>query len=133
MADTYTRGLPRVKVSVPDQLLQAAGDRAQELDKSIHELFAEAIARYVEVNKNVSAGGLRSRSGIPRSSPVLGVEIPEALFESADKLAKRLGKRREVLYCEALARHISFSTNAGNAFDRGHDLPSTAARSKGTE
>ena len=124
--------MPRVKVSVPDELLQSAGDRAQELDKSIHELFADAIARYIEVNKNASPGSLRSRSAIPRSAPVLGVEIPEALFESADKLAKRLGKRREVLYCEALARHIDYSTNTASAFDRGHDLPTRASRPTGS-
>ncbi len=125
--------MPRVKVTVPDQLLQSAGNRAQELDKSIHELFAEAIERYVEVNKNVSPGALRSRSAVPRSSPVLGVEIPEELFESADRLARRLGKRREALYCEALARHISYSTNIASAFDRGHDLPASAWQPNGTE
>jgi metal-responsive CopG/Arc/MetJ family transcriptional regulator len=120
--------VPRVKVTIPDELLQTAGNSAQKLDKSVDELFTEAIARYVEVTKNVTPGALRSRSGIPRSSPVLTVEIPEALFQSADKVAKRLGKRREVLYCEALARHLSHSSNASSAFDQGHDLPSGAWR-----
>ena len=124
--------MPRVKIAIPDPLLQAAGNRAQELDKSIHELFTEAIERYVEGTKNASAGAMRSRSAIPRSSPVLGVEIPEELFQSAEKVAKRLGKRREVLYCEALARHISFKPEADSAFDQGHDLPEGAWRPKGS-
>lgn len=127
----YSRLVPRVKIAIPDPLLQAAGNRAQELDTSIHELFAEAIGRYVEGTKNISAGALRSRSMIARSSPVLGVEIPEELFQSAEKVAKRLGKRRDVLYCEALARHISFKPDGDSALNQGHDLPAGAWRPKG--
>lgn len=122
--------MPRVRVTVPEPLLQVAGDRAQELGKTLSELFAEAIARYVEATKNSTAGSLRSRHAIPRSSPSVAVEIPEALFQSADKVAKRLGKRREVMYCEALAAHVPHSTDAPSAYDRGHDLSTTAWQRK---
>ncbi len=126
--------MPRVKVTVPDQLLQLAGDRAQQLDKSLSELFAEAIARYIEVTKDSSPGSLRSRHAIPRSSPVIAVEIPEALYQHANQVAKRLGKRREVLYCEALAAaHVGQSTDTPSAFDRGHDLSSSTWRPKDSE
>lgn len=125
--------MPRVRVTVPEQLLQIAGDRAQELDKSLSELFAEAIARYIEVTRNSSPGSLRSRHAIPRSSPVIAVEIPEALYQHANQVAKRLGKRREVLYCEALAAHVPQSTDAPSAFDRGHDLPTSTRRTKDPE
>jgi hypothetical protein len=53
-----------------------AGD---ELGKHIDELYAKAIDRYIEVNKDASAGSLRSRSGLPHASPPLIIEIPEEL------------------------------------------------------
>ena len=123
--------MPRVRVNVPDELLQRAATRAQELDKHIDELFAEAINRYVEVNKNASAGSLRSRSGISRTSPQLNIEIPEGLFQRAEKLAKRLGKRREVMYAEALAKHVTYAPAGDSALNQGHDLPSKARRPTG--
>jgi hypothetical protein len=73
--------VPRVRVSLPDELLQRVATRAQELGKHIDELYVEAIDRYVEVNKSASAGSLRSRSGMPRASPQLNIEIPEELFQ----------------------------------------------------
>lgn len=120
--------MPRVRVTVPDDLLQTLGKKTEELDKSISELFTEAIARYIAVTKNATPGSLRSRARVGQSSSQLGVEIPEALFQSADKLAKRLGKRREVLYCEALARHLSLGSSAPSALEQGHDLPARASR-----
>lgn len=124
--------MPRVRVKLPDELLQRAATRAQELGKPIDELYAEAIDRYVEVNKDASAGSLRSRSGISRSSPQLMIEIPEELFQRAEKLAKRLGKQRDVMYAEALAKHATSAAAAHSALNQGHDLPSGAWRQKGS-
>ncbi len=120
--------MPRIRVTLPDELLQRAATRAQELDKKIDDLYAEAIDRYIEVNKSASAGSLRSRSVMPRSAPQFTIEIPEDLFQRAEKLAKRLGKKREVMYAEALARQIAYAPDADSAFDQGHDLPSGAWR-----
>jgi predicted DNA-binding protein len=122
--------VPRVRVSLPDELLQRVATRAQELGKHIDELYVEAIDRYVEVNKSASAGSLRSRSGMPRASPQLNVEIPEELFQRAEKLAKRLGKRRDSLYAEALDKHVKYAPAADSAVNQGHDLPSGAWRPK---
>jgi predicted transcriptional regulator len=94
-------------------------------------LYAEAIDRYVEVNKRASAGSLRSRSGMPRPSPQLNIEIPEELFQRAERLAKRLGKRRDVMYAEALAKHVQYAPVADSALNQGHDLPSAARRPTG--
>jgi len=124
--------VPRVRVKIPDELLQRAATRAQELGKHIDELYAEAIDRYVEVNKDASAGSLRSRSGMPRAAPELIIEIPEELLQRADKLAKRLGKRRDVMYAEALATHVKHAPAADSALNQGHDLPSGAWRAKGS-
>ncbi len=120
--------MPRVRVKLPDELLQRAATRAQELGTQIDELYAEAIDRYVEVNKSATAGSLRSRGGIPSAAPQLTIEIPEELFQRADKLAKRLGKRRDVMYAEALAKHMTYAPAGDSALDQGHDLPSGAWR-----
>jgi predicted transcriptional regulator len=116
-----------VRVKLPDPLLQKAATRAHELGRHIDELWAEAITRYVSVNTDKPAGAMRSRGGIPSGSPSLIIEIPEDLFQRADKLAKRLGKQRDVLYCEALATHVSYSAATASAFDGGHSLPNKAA------
>ena len=80
---------------------------AQQLDKPIDELYVEAIEGYVEAHKDSTAGSLHSRRAfIPRGSPQLSVEIPEELRQRADKLGKRLNKRRDVLYSEALVRFV---------------------------
>lgn len=123
--------MPRVRVSLPDELLQRAAARAHELGVRVDDLFAEAIERYVRVNQSASAGSLRSRTGVSRASPQLDVEIPEELFGRAERLAKRLRKRRELMYSEALARHLGHAPAAGSALDQGHDLPSGAWRPKG--
>lgn len=120
--------MPRVKVSIPDPLLQRAATAAQAQGKKIDDLYEEAIARYVESTKNASPGSVRSRGGIPRGSPKLTVEISEQLFQQADKLAKRLGKTRDILYSEALARHVPDTSTTQSALDQGHDLPSGAWR-----
>jgi predicted DNA-binding protein len=125
--------VPRIRIKQPDELLQSAGARANELGKHIDELYAEAIDRYIESTKNASAGSLRSRSGIPVSSPQLIIEIPEELFQRAEKVAKRLGKRRDVMYAEALARHVEHAPIADSALNQGHDLPSGAWRAKGPD
>ena len=83
--------------------------------------------------KDVSPGSVRSRISIPRSSPKIAIELPEDLFQRADAAAKRQGKRRDVLYADALAYHLkAASAPAESAFDRGHDLPSGAWRSTGS-
>ncbi|MEY2516689.1 MAG: hypothetical protein QOJ89_4047 [bacterium] len=122
--------MPRIRVTAPDQLLQVAAERAEQLDKKIDELYAEAIERYVAATENASAGSVRSRIVFPRSSPKIAVEIPEELFKRADHAAKRQGKRREVLYADALAYHLAAAATADSALDQGHDLPSGARRSK---
>jgi len=127
---TLTR-VPRIRIKQPDELLQSAGTRANALGKHINELYAEAIDRYIEKTKNASPGSLRSRSGIPRASPQLIIEIPEELFQRAEKVAKRLGKRRDVMYAEALAMHVEHVPIADSALNQGHDLPSGAWRPKG--
>jgi predicted transcriptional regulator len=125
--------MPRVRVSLPDELLQRAATRAAEAGKSMGELYADAVARYVEVNKHASAGSLRSRAGAPRAMQQLTVDIPEEVFQRAEKLAKRLGKRRDVMYAEALVRHMASGPAAESALDAGHDLPSGAWRARGPE
>ena len=118
--------MPRVKVKLPDGLLQKAADRARELDKPLDELWSEAISTYVENNKDMRADAVRSRGGIPRSAPALTVEVSEELFERAEKLLKRVRKQRDWLYCEALAKHLSY--NAGSSHDpHGHTLPNEQA------
>ena len=112
-----SRAMPRVRVGLPDELLQRAGTRAEELGKPMGELCADAIARYVEVNKHASAGSLRSRGGAPVSAQ-LTVEIPEELFQRAEKLA------------EALARHMAQVQTGDSALNQGHDLPSGAWRAR---
>jgi predicted transcriptional regulator len=125
--------MPRVRVALPDELLQHAATMAQQRGQPIDELYVEAIAGYVEAYKDASAGSLRSRRAfIPRGSPQISVQIPEELLKRADKLAKRLDKRRDVVYAEALTRHVLAKVPAGDgAFDQGHDLPSGAWRPKG--
>ena len=87
------------------------------------------------MTKNASAGSLRSRHIIPRSSPEIVVEIPQDLFQRAEKLAKRLGKPRHVMYAEVLVRHIGPGAAAApvdGALDQGHALPSGAWRQTGS-
>ena len=98
--------MPRIRVTAPDQLLKVAAARAEQLGTNVDELYAEAIERYVDATKNSSAGSVRSRINIARSSPKIAIEIPEDLFQRADEAAKRQGKRREVLYADALAYHL---------------------------
>lgn len=121
--------MPRVRVTQPEQLLQVATAQSEKLGKKLDELYAEAIERYLETTKNSSAGSLRSRHAIPRASPEIVVDIPEDLFQRAQKTAKRLGKQRHVLYAEALATHVAGAGPADSAIDRGHD-PGAAWRDK---
>ncbi len=124
--------MPRVKVSVPDELLKVAGERAEQLGKNLDELYVEAIERYVDGTKNSSAGAVRSRFIIPRSAPQIAIDIPEELFKRADGAAKRLDKRRQVMYADALANYLTATGAPGeSALDRGHDLPSGAWRPMG--
>lgn len=119
--------MPRVKVKLPDGLMQKAATRAHDQGKHIDELWSEAIATYVETNKDMTAGAVRSRAGIPGRSPTLNIEISEDLFQRADKLAKRIGKQRDWLYCEALAKHVAYNAAAGRPSDGAHTLPNEAA------
>jgi predicted DNA-binding protein len=112
--------MPRIRVSVPDELLKVATAKAEQLGKSLDEVYAEAIERYIDANKNASAGSLPSRFVIPRSSPEIAIEIPEALFQRADKVAKTLGRTRNLMYAEALVTHVAPQAAAESALDRGH-------------
>lgn len=123
--------MPTVTVQLTEQLLELATARAEQLGKSIDELTAEAIDRYIEVTKHASAGSLRSRHITPRSSPRITIEIPEELYERADKHAERLEKRPDVMYAEALAKQVARTLPADSALNQGHDLPSGAWRPKG--
>ena len=126
-----SRAVPRVKVKLPDGLLQKAATRADELGVHIDELWSEAITTYVEQNKDMRADAVRSRANIPRSSPTLTVELPEEVFQHAEKLLKRISKQRDWLYCEALAKHLSYDAAAGRPSDGSHTLPdATALRPK---
>lgn len=128
--------MPRVKVSIPDPLLQVAADAADAAGKKIDDLYEAAITEYVE-RQTDAPGSLKSRGGMPRSAIKLTIEIPEALFEEAEKLAKRLGKRRDVLYAEALAKHVKYDPNAGADDNHGHGdgagLPSGRWQSSGSD
>ncbi len=103
--------MPRVKVSIPDPLLQTAADAAHAAGKKIDDLYEAAITEYIERHTD-APGQLTSRGGMPRSAVKLTIEIPEELFQQAEKLAKRLGMRRDVLYAVALAKHVSYDANA---------------------
>jgi predicted transcriptional regulator len=103
--------VPRVKVSIPDPLLQVAADAAHAAGQKIDDLYEAAITEYVEREAD-ARGSLRSRGGMPRSAVKLTIEISEELFQQAEKLAKRQGMRRDVLYAVALAKHVSYDANA---------------------
>ena len=121
--------MPRIRVKMPDELVQLAAERAEEVGKNLDELCAEAIERYVNATRNSSAGALRSRINIPRSAPEIVVEVPEDLYKRADNVAKRLGKKRHVMYADALASLLAAgAAPSESALDRGHDLPSGAWR-----
>lgn len=124
--------MPRIRVRVPAELLKVATAQADELGKDLDELYAEAIERYVDVTEDASAGSVRSRLVIARSSPEIAVELSEELYRRADEAAKRQDKRRHVLYADALVYHLTSSgAPADSALDRGHDLPSGAWRPTG--
>ncbi|HEX6390770.1 MAG TPA: hypothetical protein VFZ89_15020 [Solirubrobacteraceae bacterium] len=123
--------MPRIKVSIPDPLLQVAADAAHAAGKKIDDLYEAAIIEFIEANQHTRPGAVRNRGRIPASSPKLTIELPEKLFEDAEKLAKRLGKRRDALYALALEQHVAYAANAPSALDQGHDLPQGAWRSKG--
>jgi hypothetical protein len=55
------------------------------LGKNLDERYGEAIERYLDATKNATAGSVRSRIVFSRSSPKIAVEIPEDLFQRADK------------------------------------------------
>jgi hypothetical protein len=119
--------MPRIKVQIPDPLLQVAADQAHAAGKKIDELYEAAIGEFVANNKHTRAGAVRNRGGMPMSSPRLTIEIPEKLFQEAEALCKRLGKRRDAIYSLALARHVNYEANAPSALDQGHTLPEGAS------
>ena len=121
--------MPRVKVSIPDPLLQVAADAAHAAGQKIDDLYEAAIAEFIDANQHTRPGAVRNKGGMPVSSPKLTIEIPEALFQDAEKIAKRLGKRRDAIYAMALAKHVNWDAKAPSALDQGHDLPSGAWRS----
>ena len=105
--------MPRIKVSLPDPLLQVAADQAHAAGTKIDALYEAAINAFVERHKAGEEGKPRSAGGMPRSAVKLTIEIPEDLFQEAEKVAKRLGMKRDVLYAVALAKHVSYDANAG--------------------
>lgn len=124
--------VPRIRVTVPVGLLEVAHARAEQLGQSLDELYAHAVERYIESTKNASAGAVRSRFMIPRSSPEVVVEVPEELFQRAEAAGQRQDKRRPVFYADALAYHLARSgAPTENALTQGHDLPSGAWRPAG--
>jgi len=123
--------VPTVTVQLTEELLELATAQAEELGKSIDELYAAAIDRYIEVTKHARPGSLRSRHVMPRSSPKVTIEIPEELFQRAEEHAERLEKKRDVMYAEALAKHVARSARTDSALKEGHDLPSGAWSPKG--
>jgi hypothetical protein len=82
--------VPTVTVQLTEELRALATARAQQSGVSIDELYAEAIDRHLEVTKHASAGALRSRHRMSRSSPHVTIEIPQELFERAEQRAARL-------------------------------------------
>ena len=124
--------MPRVRFAVPEELLKVATESAEQLGKGLDELYVEAIERYVEATKNASAGSVRSRFIIPRSSPQIVIEISEELLQRADQAAKRQRKQRQIIYADALYKYLTATgAHAESAFDRGHDLPDGAWRPTG--
>jgi len=124
-----------VRVKQPEGLLQLAATTAEQVGKSIDVLYAEAIERYIEVTKHATAGALRSRTHVRSTSAYVTIEIPEELFERAEKHAERVEKKRDVMYAEALAKAlaklVAGAPAADSALDQGHDLPSGAWRPTG--
>lgn len=120
--------MPRVKVSIPDPLLQVAADAAHAAGRKIDDLYEEALVKFIEANKHTRPGALRNRGRMPVSSPKLTIEIPEELFQEAEKVAKRLGKKRDALYAMALEGHVKSNADTASALDQGHDLPTGAWR-----
>ena len=100
--------MPRVKVMLPDPLLQVAADQAHAAGKKIDDLYEAAIVEFIEANQHTRPGALRNRGAMPASSPKLTIEISEKVFQDAEKLAKRLGKRRDVIYALALYKHVKY-------------------------
>lgn len=123
-----------VKLKQPEELLQLAATAAEQVDKPIDVLYAEAIERYIEVTKHATAGALRSRMYVRSASAYVTIEIPEELFELAEKVAERQEKKRDVMYAEALAKALAKLVARApddSALNQGHDLPSGAWRPKG--
>jgi hypothetical protein len=122
-----------VKLKQPEELLQLAATTAEQVDKPIDVLYAEAIERYIEVTKHATAGALRSRMYVRSASAYVTIEIPEDLFELAEKVAERQEKKRDVMYAEALAKALAKLVARApddSALNQGHDLPSGAWRPK---
>ncbi len=124
-----------VRLRQPAELLELAVATAEEAGKSLDVLYAEAIDRYVEVTKHATAGALRSRPSARRPSAYVTIELPEELFERAEKHAERVEKQRDVMYAEALtkalAKLVTRRPADDGALNQGHDLPSGAWRPKG--
>jgi hypothetical protein len=129
--------MPRVKVRIPDPLLQVAADKANEAGGKIDDMYEAAITGYVERHQAGTEPKPRSAGGMPRSAVTLTIEIPEELFQEAEKLAKRLGMRRDVLYAIALAKHVSYDANAGaddnHGAGDGHGMPTGRWQPSGSD
>ena len=111
--------MPRVKVSLPDPVLQVAADQAHAAGQKIDDLYEAAISAFVARHKAGEEGKPRTAGGMPRSAVKLTIEISEETFQEAEKVAKRLGMKRDVFYAVALAKHVSFDAHAGGDDNHG--------------
>ena len=69
--------MPRVRITLRDELLQLAATMAEDEGKQLDEMFVEAIERYVKTFQNATPGSLRSRAMIiPRGSRQVVAHAP---------------------------------------------------------
>jgi hypothetical protein len=104
--------MPRVGLRVPAQILSQVRARAEE-PHDRDALWAQAISAYLERKGSPSPtkfpsyhDRMRREAFESARMPRTAVEVPDALFARADRLAKRLHKSRELLYSEAMAEFL---------------------------
>lgn len=123
--------MAQITFDVPEQMLELATTKAQELGKSLDELCIEAIDRYIRVTKHASPGSVRSRYLIPPSSPEITIEVSEDLLEQANEAAERQEKRPPMFFMDALAYQLTKLVGPGtSAIDWGHTLPANAMQTR---
>ena len=123
------RSMPRVKVMLPDPLLQVAADQAHAAGKGSTTSTRKRSSSSSR-HPDTRPGALRNHGRDRTLVALLTIEISEKVFQDAEKLAKRLGQRRDAIYALALYKHVRFEAHASSAFDQGHDLPEGAWKAK---